>query len=90
MDEKTEISFHLNKGAFPFGNKYGYWEHDSEFPNFWPWYFNYGFITNEIKWAAIEKQEGIRKYERGDEIIEQFQARVQNHQKIKIDNYTIV
>ena len=73
MPEGSTFHFKSKKNSFPFGNKYGYWEHDSEFNDFWPWYFNYGFITNEIKWAAVEKVQGVRDFKRGDEIIDQFE-----------------
>ena len=66
MSQQASLSY------FPFGNKYGLIEHDSEFQNFWPWYFNYGFCTNEFKWPAVEKVKGVRNYEKGDTIRNQF------------------
>ena len=64
----ASLSMKTVEGKFPFGNKFGWWEYQSEYTDFWRWYFNFGFITNEIKWAAVEQTEGNRDYAKADEL----------------------
>ena len=64
----------LVKNHFPFGNKYGMWEHESDFPSYWRDYFDYGYCTNKMKWAAVEKKEGVRDFTKGDVIRGQFDS----------------
>lgn len=66
------MSMKIRENKFPFGNKFGWWEYQSEYTDFWRWYFNFGFITNEIKWAAVEQSEGVRDYTKADELRQQF------------------
>ena len=54
----------MKKNSFPFGAKFG-WDQFEDIQQEWKYYFNYGYCTNEMKWAATEKVKGIRDYTKG-------------------------
>ena len=72
MPRNGRMEIKMTKNHFKFGNKFGSPEFESEYPNFWPYYFNMGFCVNEMKWAAVEKVKGVRDYSKGDAIRAQF------------------
>ena len=47
---------------FYFGSKFGRWGIDTEYEDFFPWYFNYGFVTNEMAWNNLEKVQGVMDF----------------------------
>ncbi|CAG5094234.1 Oidioi.mRNA.OKI2018_I69.XSR.g13373.t1.cds [Oikopleura dioica] len=63
----SRISFEQLSYEYPWGSKWN-WECEEVVPdykNYFPWYFNYGFITNEMKWQAVERIKGVRDYTKG-------------------------
>ena len=63
----------MTKQPFPFGAKFGMDQFD-EIQQEWKYYFNYGYCTNEMKWAATEKVKGQRDYTKGDKIRNLFDS----------------
>ena len=69
--EGVTLDIEMTKQPYPFGGKFGWDQYQGYMggiQNEWPYYFNYGYCTNEMKWQATEKVKGTRDYTRGDAI----------------------
>jgi hypothetical protein len=69
ISDGSRLKFEQLTYEYNWGSKWN-WECETVVPdykNYFPWYFNYGFITNEMKWQAVERIKGVRDYTKGQD-----------------------